>query len=234
MEADNMNNLHLGWLERAQVLSENRLVITVELLVAVILQALQACRIISGAIVYLFLLGSLSLWLRQSGWRQIGLRRPDGWQRTIGLGLILGLAYQVVSILLVVPILRTITHEPLDLSRVTSVYNNFPLLILWLAVTWTLAAFGEEMVYRGYLLNRVADLLGRRPAGWIVALIVASLLFGFGHAYQGITGIVETFLFGGVMAGLYFAGHRNVWLPVVAHGAYDTLAFLWIFLGLYR
>ena len=229
-----MKEPSLGWRERAKAFLENRLVITAELLVAVILQTLQATRLISAALIYLFVIGWLSLWLRRSSWRQLGLSRPTSWLRTIGIGAIIGLVYQAVSILLVVPFLRQITHEPLDLSQVASVYNNLPLLMLWLTVTWTLAAFGEEMVYRGYLFNRVADLLEHSRAGWIVALIGSSALFGLGHAYQGITGILETFLFGCVMAGLYLAGRRNLWLPVVAHGVYDTFAFVLIFLGLYR
>jgi membrane protease YdiL (CAAX protease family) len=49
-----------------------------------------------------------------------------------------------------------------------------------------------------------------------------------------VTGILETFLFACVMAGLYLAGRRNLWLPVIAHGVYDTVGFVLIFLGLYR
>ncbi|HEY6388539.1 MAG TPA: CPBP family intramembrane glutamic endopeptidase [Candidatus Acidoferrum sp.] len=53
------------------------------------------------------------------------------------------------------------------------------------------AAFGEELVYRGYLMNRVAD-LGRGPQiVWIVSLFVISALFGFSHSQQGLTGIIE-------------------------------------------
>jgi membrane protease YdiL (CAAX protease family) len=31
-------------------------------------------------------------------------------------------------------------------------------MLLFVALSWTLAAFREEMVYRGYLMNRVAGL----------------------------------------------------------------------------
>jgi membrane protease YdiL (CAAX protease family) len=43
-------------------------------------------------------------------------------------------------------------------------------LALGLAGAWTLAAFGEEMVWRGWLLNRV------KPE--LVSLVVVSALFG--------------------------------------------------------
>jgi membrane protease YdiL (CAAX protease family) len=214
-------------------LLENRLVIAAELLVAVILQTLQAAGFISAALIYLFVIGWLSLWLRKSGWRLLGLSRPSSWLRTIGIGAVVGLAYQAVSIWLVVPWLQRLANEPPELSQLAALQGNVWQLILWLAVSWTIGAFGEEMVYRGYLLNRAAGLFGRSRAGWAWGVIGSSVLFGFGHAYQGLTGIVDTFLFAWVMSGLYLAGRRNLWLPVIAHGVYDTAAFALIFLGLY-
>jgi len=228
-----MKSPSLRWRDRIGAFLENRLFISTELLVVVILQTLQAVRFISAALIYLFVIGWLSLWLRKSGWRQLGLSRPTSWLRTIGIGALVGLVYQAVSIWLVVPLLHQLTNEPLDLSQVTTVHNNVSLLILWLTVSWTIGAFGEEMVYRGYLLNRVADLLRHSRVSWVIGLIGSSVLFGIGHSYQGITGILETFVFGCVMAGLYLTGRRNLWLLVIAHGVYDTAALVLIFLGLY-
>jgi hypothetical protein len=46
-------------------------------------------------------------------------------------------------------------------------------------LTWTLAAFGEEMVYRGYLVNRIAG-IGHYPRQSRIGLqlIMSSSLFG--------------------------------------------------------
>ncbi|MGE5693406.1 MAG: CPBP family intramembrane glutamic endopeptidase [Candidatus Zixiibacteriota bacterium] len=62
-------------------------------------------------------------------------------------------------------------------------------------MSWTLAAFGEEMVYRGYLLNRAADLGNRVPFAWAAGLFLTSIMFAFGHYYQGVTGMVDTGIF---------------------------------------
>lgn len=229
-----MNRSRSGWRYQVGVFLSNPLIIAAELLVAVILQTLQAVRLISALIIYLFIIACLSLWLRKKGWRQFGLSRPTNWLHTIGIGAAVGLVYQAVSIWLLVPLLYELTNTPLNLRQISPVHNNVLLLILWLTVSWTSAAFGEEMVYRGYLLNRVADLLGNSRAGWIIGLIGVSALFGLGHAYQGVTGIMDTFLFGCVMAGLYLIGKRNLWLPIIAHGIYDTAALVLIFLGLYK
>jgi len=232
-EVEKMKSSNLSWRDRTEVFLENRLLVAAELLVAAILMTLQAFRLISAALVYLFVIGWLSLWLRKSSWRQLGLSGPISWLRTIGIGALVGLLYQAVSIWLIAPLLQRLANEPLDLSQVAAVHNNIPLLIFWLTISWTTAAFGEEMVFRGYLLNRVADLLGHNRVGWVIGLIGSSALFGIGHAYQGITGILDTFLFSCVIATLYLAGRRNIWLPVIAHGVYDTAAFVLIFLGLY-
>ncbi|PKO12191.1 MAG: hypothetical protein CVU39_25300 [Chloroflexi bacterium HGW-Chloroflexi-10] len=221
-----MKSLPLDW-------HNNRLVIVVELLIAIILQILHANRIINSAIIFLFIIGWLSLRLRKSGWAYIGLSRPTNWLRTIGFGIIAGLAYQAISMWLIVPLLHKLTNKPLDLSQFESLRSNSTLLIISLVSVWIIAAFGEEMVYRGYLLNRISDLLERNQAAWIAAAIGSSVLFGYGHAYQGITGIIDTFLFGCVMAGLYLMRQRNLWLPIIAHGVYDTAALIMIFLGWY-
>jgi len=229
-----MKSSSLHWRDRSEAVLENPLFIATELLVVLILLILQAFRFISAALIYLFVIGWLSLWLRKSGWRQLGLSRPTSWLRTIAIGTLVGLIYQTISIWLIAPLLQRLTNEPLDLSQVTTVHNNISLLIFWLTISWTIAAFGEEMVFRGYLINRVADLLRHGRAGWVIGLIGSSALFGFGHAYQGITGVLDTFLFGCVMAGLYLMGRRNLWLLVIAHGVYDTAAFVLIFFGLYH
>jgi uncharacterized protein len=210
-----------------------RLFITTELLVAAGFQLLQAFRLISASVFYLFLLGLVSLRLRKLGWKQLGLRQPSHWLQTIGIGTVVGVFYQFFSIWLVVPVLEHFTNRPLVLGQFSTIYGNFAHLVFWLAISWTIGAFGEEMVYRGYINNRVADLFERSQGGWIIALIFSSALFGLGHSYQGLTGVVETFLFGSLMAGLYFAGRGSLWLPVITHGVYDTTAFVLIFLGLY-
>jgi hypothetical protein len=229
-----MNSLSLSWRDRiGAVLHDNRLIIAAELLVATILQALHVLRIIPTAVIFLFIIGWLSLWLRKSGWRQLGMSRPPSWLRTIPIGTTVGVVFQFVALWLVEPLLQQLTNEPLDLTQFEPVRANVSLLLISLIISWTLAAFGEEMVHRGYLLNRFADLFGHNRAGWAVGLIGSSAFFALGHAYQGVTGILGEFLFACVMAGLYLSGRRNLWLPLIAHGIYNTVGLVLIFLGLY-
>lgn len=105
----------------------------------------------------------------------------------------------------------------------------------WLAIAGarTLAAFGEEMVYRGYLMNRVADLMNRTRRAWIVSLCVVHVGFGPAHSYPGITGIIDEGLAGFLFGVVHLRNGRNLAVPIVAHGIGDTIDFLLIFAGKY-
>ncbi len=184
-------------------------------------------------ILALFVMAWISLRLRHMRWRDVGLRRPDRWLPTIGLALLVGIGYQVLDILIISPLLQQLTGKPVDLSMFSSFHGNLILLVISLVVSWTEAAFIEEMFFRGYLFNRITDLIGNRRFGVIVALISTSVLFGIAHSYQGISGMVDTFLAGLVLGLLYLYARRNLWLSILTHGVIDTLGFLLIFVGLY-
>jgi membrane protease YdiL (CAAX protease family) len=176
-------------------------------------------------------LGWLSLWLRGVGWKGVGLTRPASWGRTVALGAGVGIFLQVLSEFVTEPLLTAITHQPPDVSEFRPLVGNVKLCLLYLVLVWTLAAFGEEMTYRGYVLNRAADLGDRRPWAWAAGLLLVTALFGFGHSYQGLTGMIDTGIHGLLLGVLYLASGRNLWVCVIAHGVTDTVALTLAFLG---
>ena len=176
-------------------------------------------------------LGWLSLWLRGVGWKGVGLTRPASWGRTVALGAGMGIFLQVLSEFVTEPLLTAITHQPPDVSEFRPLVGNVKLCLLFLVLVWTLAAFGEEMTYRGYVLNRAADLGDRSPWSWAAGLLFVALLFGFGHSYQGITGMIDTGIHGLLLGALYLASGRNLWACILAHGITDTIALALAFLG---
>ena len=229
-----MINPQSSWRERMAFLFQNsKIVIGIEILIVITFQLLHAFRVIPTAAIFLVLLGWFSLWLRKKTWRSVGLSRPVNWLSTIGIGISLAIIFQVISIWVIVPTLEKITNTPLDLRQFEVLRSNTSLFVVSIIASWTYAAFIEEMAYRGYLLNRFKDLLGVGQFGWILATIITSVLFGLSHTYQGISGVVDTFLAACMMAGVYFIGKRNLWLPIIVHGVKDTIGFTLIFLGLY-
>jgi len=73
----------------------------------------------------------------------------------------------------------------------------------------------EEILYRGLLLATLVSLVGTWPA-----VAISSLIFGLGHAYQGISGIAKTGLAGLVLALLtVFSG--SLFIAIVLHAVVD-------------
>lgn len=205
-------------------------------------ELLLAGAIIVGANIYevvpvsetpwLVLLGWLSLRRRGLTWRTLGLRRPGSWITTIAVALAAGIALQAVSEFATEPLIARLTGRTPDLSSFRPLVGNLPAALGMFGLVWTLAAFGEEMAYRGYVLERAATLGRRSPAAYLASIIVVSLLFGVGHYYQGVAGVVGSVFSGLVFGGLYLAGGRNLWLPILAHGFSDTIGLALIYLGL--
>jgi CAAX protease family protein len=180
---------------------------------------------------FLFLLGWVSLRLRGMGWRAVGFTRPRTWAATLGLGVALGIATESFQLLATQPFLAWITGKQPALEKLEILRGNLLWTLIALALTWTLAAFGEEMVWRGYVMNRVADLAGRTRLAWIVSALAVSAAFGLAHSYQGLTGIIEEGLAGLWLALIYLRSGRNLALPIIAHGVQDTIDVVLIYFG---
>jgi membrane protease YdiL (CAAX protease family) len=179
----------------------------------------------------LLLLGWISLRVRGLRWRDVGLARYRSWKMTIVMGVVLGTALETFQLLVTQPILaRLVGREP-DLELFRDVTGNIKTTLLFIVLSWTLAALGEELVWRGYLMNRVADVFGRTPAGWIGSLVTVSIAFGLAHGYQGLTGWIEEGLAGFALGVMYLRTDRNLSVPIIAHGVCDTIDMVLIFFG---
>jgi len=92
---------------------------------------------------------------------------------------------------------------------------------------WSLLAmmlfvgYYEEVLARGLILDRCRVLFQAR---W-PAVVVSSLLFGLGHAYQGWFGVLQTALIGMVFAALVLRWGR-LWPVILAHGLLNFVALL--------
>ena len=182
---------------------------------------------------YLLAVGWVSLWLRRVGWRGVGFSRYRSWPLTLALGAAVGILMEAFELFLSQPLLVRLTGKQPDLSDFVRLHGNIRWTLIALALAWTLAAFGEEMVWRGYLMNRVADLGKRTRPAWVISLLAVNVLFGFAHRYQGITGIIDEGLMGVLLGLVYLGTGRNLSVPIVAHGVADTIDLILIFLGHY-
>jgi membrane protease YdiL (CAAX protease family) len=130
------------------------------------------------------------------------------------------LAY-VVDILIAAGVesgLRTMGLQTLrELSPTLKTYG-FPLLF-GLFLTGT---FVEEVFYRGYLIERVTELVGRR---W-VAGILSWLTFTLVHLrFFGLGPTIEVSVFAAIVVILY-SKVKSIWPGIIVHGISDAFGFL--------
>jgi hypothetical protein len=182
---------------------------------------------------FLLLLGCISLWGRRVGWKGVGLARYRNWKTTVALGAGIGILLEAFELFVSQPLLVKWLGKQPDLSVFRSLNGNLKLTLTYIVLSWFLAGFGEEMVYRGYLMNRVADLLNRTRAAWAISLIVVHAGFGLAHAYQGLTGVIDEGFMGLLLGIVYLRANRNLSVPIVAHGLQDSIDLVLMFLGKY-
>ena len=182
---------------------------------------------------YLFLLGWASLRLRGLRWKDVGFERPRSWPRAVLFGSAAGICMELFELFVSQPLLARWLGKMPDLSDFADIVGNFKLFLIYLVLLWTVAVLGEEIVYRGYLMNRVAGIFRGSRVSWIVSLIVVSIIFGCAHLDQGATGMIENLWNGLLLGALYLAFGRNLAVPVIAHACTDTLDLILIYLGKY-
>ncbi|MEP7342366.1 MAG: CPBP family intramembrane glutamic endopeptidase, partial [Acidobacteriota bacterium] len=128
--------------------------------------------------------------LRRERWSTIGFSRPHNFGRSIAIGVLAGVLMELLAVYVTTPRISAFFGVEPDYSELKDIRGNLALLFVFLGLSWTLAAFGEEICFRGFLMNRLARLFGESRIAWIASLLLSSALFGWGHTEQGISGWV--------------------------------------------
>ena len=183
--------------------------------------------------IFLVPLIAIALRLRREHWRQIGWFRPPGWWRAIAIGVAAGIAMELLAVHVTTPLISGWLGVEPDYSEFRSIQGNVAQLCLFLALSWVIAAFGEEICFRGFLMQRLSRVFGGTNGAWIASLLASSVLFGWGHTEQGISGWIQEGLSGFLLGALFLANRRCLAVPIVAHGVSNSLAFVLIYLGRY-
>jgi len=173
----------------------------------------------------------LGLRLRGQTWEHFGLRfggvSPRGIVKTVLLSVAVFVA-AVTAFIVGASVMANIVDQPqpADMSGYNYLHGNLPLTLLALAAIYIVASFGEEVIYRAFLINRIAELGAGGKLAWAVALIISSIVFGLVHFTWGVTGMVQTGCMGLALGVCYLSVKRNLWVTILAHGYMDTLLVL--------
>lgn len=155
----------------------------------------------------------------------LGLAGPFA-SRDIGLGLLFIIPCYVANIVVSLIYVATSTldveklasdkMENLDMLGSISLAGVLPVSIL--------IGIYEEILFRGFLLSRIRAVLGgaNSAAGATLAVLISSVLFGAGHYYQGLLGVMQTTVVGLVL-GIVAVRRRSIWACIIAHIGIDTL-----------
>ena len=99
---------------------------------------------------WLLALGWISLAVRRIGWRGVGFRKYGSWAATLGIGVGCGVLMEVFELFVSQPALVRVLGKTADLSQFREVTGNLKVTALYIVLAWIVAAFGEELIYRGY------------------------------------------------------------------------------------
>lgn len=189
----------------------------------------------SGAVatVLALVLATILLRRRGTGWRDLGFRRPSslGGAALWTVGLLLADMLLVPSLVFV---LANALHLPAQrLEAFDQLRGNLPLYLeLLVPITWGSAGFGEELLFRGFLMRRLTDALGGTGRAELAAVVGQAILFAFGHAYLGPRGMLNAGVLGLFGALFYLWNGRNLWPLFIAHGLVDSVGLTVLFLGI--
>ena len=88
---------------------------------------------------------------------------------------------------------------------------------LWFVLSLT-AGFCEELLYRGFMPAYLVHIFP--GVSFFLAILISAALFGLGHIYQKLTGVLGTGVMGLLFGFLYFFT-GSLYLPMIVHALFD-------------
>ena len=107
--------------------------------------------------------------------------------------------------------------------------DNLGMLLLTLFGVYIVASFGEEVIYRAFLINRISELGLNSKVGKTIVVIISAIVFGLAHYSWGPMGIVQTSFMGLALSLCYFFLKKRIWVLILAHAYMDTILMLQLY-----
>lgn len=213
-------------------LSDSRLLSAFEVVLgAAIVIGHNVFDVVPNEVPILFVLGILSVRLRNGGLSAMGFKRPPSWSRVVLIALAAAALRIILGEFVIDPLTERFWPPAIAPAGVEQITGNIKIALLALVIVWGFAAFGEEIAYRGYLLTRSADVGRRTAAAYWVGMVLVAVLFGYGHYYKGPSGIIDSGIAGLILGAAYLLSGRILWTSILAHGFIDTFGITVLYFG---
>ena len=189
--------------------------------------------VVPGRMLLLVLVATVLMRRRGETWADVGMGRPKRLWATplFALGGYLA-GYVLVGLLVLLVVPRLGLPRP-GVGPFGGIKGNLGEYLYWIIpVTWGSAAFGEEMLFRGFFFTRLLKLLPTGRAWSALAVLMQAVVFGSLHLYLGMSGALVAGMLGIVLASVYLFSGRNLWASILQHGLVDTTSITLIYLGL--
>lgn len=145
---------------------------------------------------------------------------------------LLGIAMFCLWLFVLVPGVPMITGQPLDYSIFDQFVGDLPAVLFLGGYIWASAALGEEIVFRGFLMRQFSKFFGNSWFSLTINIVLFAVLFGYLHAYQGLSGQIVSGIGGAIWALVFHFRKSDLWVVIFGHGLYDTMALAMIYFGI--
>lgn len=145
---------------------------------------------------------------------------------------LVAIALFVFYVIAIVPGIEMLTGVPIDYSSMSQLEGNLQLTIVWVLLVWATAGFGEEIIFRGFLMRQFVKFFGESKISIALNIILITGFFGFMHSQQGITGQLVTWIIGALIALIFYLRKYDLWFVIAVHGFFNTIALFCIYFGL--
>ena len=155
--------------------------------------------------------------LRGGTLAELGFRRPRRWATVPLWALAIFVVFVVAQNVGPLLIAYFVDLPQPDMSRYDFVRGNLGAAISLAIVLPMTAAIPEEILYRGFLIERLTHLLAGARGANVIAVLIQALVFGSVHFQWGIGGMFATAIMGAVWGFAYLLCGRNLWIVIIAH-----------------
>ena len=121
--------------------------------------------------------------------------------------------------------------ESANMSGYDYLKDNIGMLMLTLGGVYIVSSFGEEVIYRAFLINRIQELGLKTKKATTIAIVLSSIIFGLVHYEWGAMGMVQTGFMGLALGICFIKLKKRLWILILAHAYMDTILMVQMYMA---